>query len=209
MQFSSKILLNIYQCLYNKYGSQKWWPAQTKFEVVLGAILTQNTSWSNVEKALYNLKPYMTPQAIYHMDENKLAELIRPSGYYNVKAKRIKNFVNWFNKKGFSFSTLEKQSVETTRNQLLDINGIGKETADSILLYALDKPVFVIDAYTRRLFKRLGFSVPKKYDDFQKFFHENLARDTKLYNEYHALIVKHSKEHCTKNKNCQDCVLNK
>ena len=197
----------VYEKLYQYYGPQKWWPADTPFEVMMGAILTQNTAWENVEKALNQLRPFLKPHLIFKMNEEKLGQLIRPSGFYNIKAKRIKSFLAWFHQKDFSLERLKSMDISTLRNELLAINGIGKETADAIILYALDKPIFVIDAYTRRLFKRLGFTIPDEYDDFQKIFERNLDKKTGLFNEFHALIVIHSKRYCRKKPLCDQCFL--
>jgi len=198
---------DIYNKLYKYYGEQYWWPGDSPFEIVIGAILTQNISWENVEKAISNLKPFLEPEIIYDMGEEKLSELIRPSGFYNIKAKRIKNFLKWFKEKDFSFEQPEEQEIDELRRQLLCINGIGRETADSIILYALEKPIFVIDAYTRRMFKRLGFMIPDDYDEVRDMFENNLENDIKVFNEYHALIVRHSKEYCRKKSLCEVCCL--
>jgi len=200
-------LREVYDKLYAFYGPQHWWPADTPFEVMMGAILTQNTAWENVMKALENLRPYLDPQTLAEMDPDKLKILIQPSGFFNVKAKRIKNFLVWFEKKGYSIQALKAMEGNVLRKELLAINGIGRETADSILLYALEKPFFVIDAYTKRLFHRLGFNLPKDYDEIQRLFEANLERDVALYNEYHGLIVQHSKEVCRKKPLCTQCFL--
>ena len=148
------VLLEIYRRLNQSYGAQHWWPADSTFEVMVGAILTQNTSWINVEKAINNLKEVdvLNVHSLIELSEDKLAKLIRPSGYFNVKAKRIKHFVCWFEAEG-QFNGLKKLDDQTLRNRLLEVNGIGPETADDILLYAFERPVFVIDSYTRRLLK--------------------------------------------------------
>ncbi|MBA1336666.1 MAG: Endonuclease III [Firmicutes bacterium] len=200
-------LMGIYNKLYRHYGPQHWWPGDTRFEIVIGAILTQNTSWSNVEKAIVNMKPYLEPEILHRMDVNRLAEMIKPSGFFNVKANRIRNFLDWFSGKGYSFSRLMEMDVEELRKELLGINGVGRETADSIILYGLGKPVFVIDAYTRRLFGRLGFDMPDDYDDVRVIFENRLDRHEGLFNEYHALIVRHSKECCRKKPDCANCIL--
>lgn len=202
-----KLIEDIYIKLLDYYGPQSWWPADSPFEVMLGAILTQNTNWNNVEKALDNLKPYMQPQIIYAMDMDKLKVLIKPSGFYNIKAKRIKNFLEWFKGYNFSLERLKQIDMYTLRRELLTISGIGKETADSILLYALNMPIFVIDAYTRRMFSRLGIAIPKKYDEVQRLFHTAIDENTDVYNEYHALIVCHSKRFCRKKPDCNGCFL--
>lgn len=179
----------IYTKLYSKFGPQDWWPtaqsmkhgtrSMRQFEICVGAILTQNTAWKNVEKAISNLHAarVMNPDAISKMRRTLLAELIRPAGYFNQKAKKLKIFSNWFLK-----------NKEVNREELLKIWGIGPETADSILLYAYNKPVFVVDAYTKRLCSAFGLNF-KKYEECQKFFTASLPRSVMLYNEYHALIV--------------------
>jgi len=149
----SETLSEIYQLLYDAFGPQHWWPGETTFEIMAGAILTQNTSWTNVEKAIANLKSagYLTPEALHRIDLTQLAELIRPAGYYNIKAKRLKNFVNWlFDNYSGELANLDTVYTDQLREELLAIKGIGRETADSILLYALGRPVFVVDAYTAR-----------------------------------------------------------
>lgn len=206
-------LWSIYRRLYRKFGPQDWWPADAPFEVIVGAILTQNTSWSNVEKAINNLKKNgrLTPKTLSSANTATIARLIRPSGYYNIKAKRLKNFLNVLNKrfKGSLKNMLSAKQKEL-RRVLLEISGIGPETADSILLYAANKPSFVIDAYTRRILSRHGFiSKELSYDGLQALFMENLPHNTGLFNEYHALIVKTGKELCRKTRpKCDMCPLN-
>jgi len=202
----------IYQKLYSSFGSQRWWPADTPFEVMTGAILTQNTSWLNVEKAINNLKKHklLQPHKLYILSHKRLASLIRPAGYYNIKAKRLKNFLRFFIKhyEG-SVKKMSRIATPCLRQQLLSVNGIGPETADSILLYALNKPVFVVDAYTKRVLLRHRFiSADADYDKIQNLFMKNLKRGVKLFNEYHALLVKLGKEFCLKNKpRCGICPL--
>jgi len=202
----------IYQKLYSCFGRQHWWPAKDPFEVMVGAILTQNTNWANVEKAIRNLKKrkVLFPKGLYGLTEKELAGLIRPAGYYNVKAKRLREFLAFLFRE-YRGSTRKMFSVDAQRlrQQLLFVNGIGPETADSILLYALKKPVFVIDAYTRRIFSRHKFvSEGAGYDELQNLFTEHLKTDTRLFNEYHALIVRLGKDFCLKNKpRCAICPL--
>ena len=204
-------LLEIYNLLYKTYGPRKWWPADTSFEVIIGAILTQNTNWSNVEKAIANLKKagLLKPEQLKRVSLSRLATCIKPSGYFNQKAKLIKGFLKYFykNYKG-RVALMKKTSLPVLRKELLDINGIGPETADSILLYALDKPIFVIDSYTKRLFNCLFITeYDNSYHDMQDFFMENLPIKQKLFNEYHALIVTHAKEVCKKKPHCSKCIL--
>ncbi len=205
-------LLNIYNSLLAHYGPQHWWPGETPFEVMVGAILTQNTNWGNVEKAISNLKrsDSLSPEAINAMPETTLAELIKPSGYFNIKAKRLKSFIRYFveNYNGKT-EEMRKRSSAQIRRELLSVSGIGPETADSILLYSLEMPVFVVDAYTKRIFSRHGFFPPDSdYHDVQRFFMDSLPEDVKLYNEYHALIVRLAKDRCVKKSGqCELCIL--
>ena len=207
----SNKLLAIYRILHKKYSPQKWWPARTRFEVIVGAILTQNTAWTNVEKAIADLKRsgLLSAGKIRDIDTRSLARLIRPAGYYNIKAGRLKNFVSFlYDEYGGSIKDLSSEETGKLRNVLLGVNGIGPETCDSIMLYALHKKVFVVDAYTKRVFSRHGFF--KESDDYhkvQKYFIENLPKSEKLYNEYHALIVRVAKEFCRTKPDCKNCPL--
>jgi len=209
---------SIYKVLYKTYGPQKWWPTtlegnlhptyhgkkptpKQKFEIIIGAILTQNTAWKNVEKAIFNLNntKLLDINKIKSEKKHKIANLIKPSGYYNQKAERLKLAAKFFSKNN-----------QPTRKQLLSVKGIGPETADSILLYAFNKPIFVIDAYTKRIFSRIGICKNKySYDELQNIFHSSLPRSPKLFNEYHALIVELAKKHCTKNPDCISCPISK
>jgi len=202
----------IYRLLYRHFGPQYWWPAKSPFEVMVGAILTQNTSWSNVEKVIANLKKHkvLTPLKIYQLPKGKLARLIRSAGYYNIKAVRLKAFLKFFiNNYRASISKISKASLPVLRRELLSVKGVGPETADSILLYALNKPVFVIDAYTKRIFSRHKL-LPQEvsYPEAQMFFMSGLKNDVKLFNEYHALLVALAKAYCSKSKpKCSLCPL--
>lgn len=203
---------NIYRLLYEKYGPQGWWPGDSGLECILGAILTQNTSWNNVEKAIHNLKnlDLISVEKLNQLRTDELAELIRPSGYYNQKAIKIKNFIIFLseNYQGKLENMLEEEAW-VLRNKLLQIKGIGPETADSILLYSANKPIFVIDAYTHRIFSRHAL-VPEQtnYNEMQEIFMDSLEKNVELFNEYHALIVKVGKEHCKKQKPiCTGCPL--
>jgi len=206
-------LISIYKILLNHFGPQGWWPADDEFEVIIGAILTQATSWKNVEKSIDNLKNerVLNPSGLYKISTKKLAGLIRPSLYYNVKAKKLKSFVNFLYKEyDGNLNLMLSQANEKLRTQLLDIWGIGPETADSILLYAANKKTFVIDAYTRRIFYRLGFiGKNSSYDEIKNFFEGNLPKRVKLYKEYHALIVKLGKDYCKKEPLCKECPVRK
>ncbi|MGW8247770.1 MAG: endonuclease [Acidiferrobacterales bacterium] len=200
---------SVYQVLREQHGEQEWWPGDSAFEIMIGAILTQNTAWTNVEKAIANLKQAdaLSLPGILDLPRDSLAELIRPSGYYNQKAKRLQGFCAWLNDQG-GIETLQEQDTSELRKNLLAINGIGPETADDILLYALGRPVFVIDAYTRRLFSRLDLIAGlERYEDLRMQFEASLKGDANLYNEYHALIVIHGKDVCRKSPLCDDCYL--
>ena len=203
-------LQDIYEKLYRHFGPQSWWPAETPFEVIVGAILTQNTNWQNVAKAIDNLKQanVLSPRKLYSLSRPRLAKLIRPSGYFNIKAKRLKEFLIFlFNNYGGSLKKMFSHPLEELRKEILSIKGIGPETADSILLYAAGLPVFVVDAYTKRIFSRQKLlSEYADYHTVQKIFVENLKKDVQLYNEYHALIVRLGKEICKKtNPKCAIC----
>jgi endonuclease III related protein len=205
-------LFEMYRKLYQAFGPQHWWPGSTSFEIAVGAILTQNTNWGNVEKAICNLKKNnaLSAKVIHEIPAGKLAGLIRPAGYFNVKAKRLKSFIGFLmNEYHGSMQRMQRGDISTLREKLLGINGIGPETADSILLYALGKPVFVIDAYTKRVLSRHGvMDYDKSYNEFQTLFHSSLKKDLKLWNEYHALFVKLGKTFCKKQKPlCDECPL--
>ena len=205
-------LTAVYERLLAAFGPQKWWPAQTRFEVIVGAILTQNTNWGNVEKALNNLKrkKLLSPQALRGISPQKLALLIRPAGYFNVKAKRLKNFISFlFNEYDGHLKKMMREDCRLLRQKLLDVNGIGPETADSILLYAFDKPVFVVDAYTKRILYRHNIIAPDAdYDTIQEMFMTFLRGDARMFNEYHALIVRLGKDFCRPKPLCGQCALN-
>ena len=203
--------MKIYRRLYQAYGTQHWWPGETPFEVMVGAILTQNTSWKNVEKAIQNLKArrVLHVRGIHGLKRNQLASLIRSSGYFRIKADRLKAFVNFLleNCDG-ELRKMTKEGVETLRQTLLGVRGIGPETADSILLYGLQKPIFVVDAYTKRILSRHGIiSKDASYEEVQRLFMEHLPHDERLFNEYHALLVHLGKTLCKKTPKCDQCPL--
>ncbi|MEA3254872.1 MAG: hypothetical protein U9Q22_03440 [Candidatus Altiarchaeota archaeon] len=204
-----KDLLGIYSILFKEFGKQDWWPAETGFEVVIGAILTQATAWRNVKLAIMNLKreDLLSPEGIYEAGEDRLGGLIKPAGYFNAKAKKLKEFVNFlFRSYGGNLELMLNQPYENLRNELLSIWGIGPETADSIILYAANKPCFVVDAYTKRILSRIGLvNGGIGYDDLKNFFENNLPRDAELYNEFHALLVKLGKEYCKPTPSCSEC----
>ena len=209
-----KELKLIYHKLYSHFGPQRWWPAKSRFEVIVGAILTQNTNWQNVEKAIKNLKKanVLNAQKLRRLPKDRIARLIQPSGFFNIKIGRLKKFLRFFfeNYNG-DIRRLIKQKPQILRKQLLSVKGIGPETADSILLYALDKPVFVVDAYTRRIFARHKIIAQDvSYDEVQNLFSKNLKNEVKLFNEYHALIVRLAKVYCLKNNpKCDLCPIKK
>lgn len=203
-----KKLERVYSALYTSFGPQGWWPAKTRFEVIIGAILTQNTNWKNVEKVIAALEKegLLKPEALEAVPLPKLAKLIRPSGYFNQKAKKLKAFMKYFKQYGFDEMKMMSKDKESLRKELLSIWGIGPETADSILLYALDKDSFVIDAYTRRVFSRMGLVAGDiAYDGLKAFFESCLKPDVKMFKEYHALIDELAKRNCRKIPSCGNC----
>ncbi len=210
---TGETLTEIYELLYAAFGPQHWWPGETPFEIMTGAILTQNTSWANVEKAIRNLKSagMLTAEAIHRIELSALAELIRPAGYYNIKARRLKDFVNWlFDNYDGASANMERVNTDQLRAELLAVKGVGRETADSILLYALGRPVFVVDAYTARITVRHGLIEPDAdYEQLRELFESNLPQDVQLYNEYHALLVRAGKEFCRPKARCPGCPLEK
>ena len=202
-------LQRIYEKLLAAYGPQHWWPADTPFEVMVGAVLTQNTAWGNVEKAIANLQANQALDAavIAATPQRRLAEWLKPSGYFNIKAVRLQNFCRWYLEQG-GFDELRQWPTAELRHGLLSVNGVGPETADDMLLYAFERPVFVIDAYTRRLFSRLEMlDGTLGYETLRRHFEEELPADVELFKEFHALIVRHAKEACRKRPRCAACPL--
>lgn len=200
---------DVYRRLQSTYGPQGWWPAQGTFEVMVGAVLTQNTAWVNVERAIANLRAAraLAPATIAQAPLPQLAEWIRPSGYFNVKARRLQAMACWLVERG-GVAALRRVDTDTLRSELLAVHGIGPETADDILLYAFDRPVFVIDAYTRRIFGRLTLvSKDTHYEHLRAAFEQALGPDVSLFNEYHALIVRHGKDVCKTKPQCAGCCL--
>lgn len=204
-------LLRGYEVLRKAFGHQKWWPGDTPFEVIVGAILTQNTAWTNVEKAILNLKKAkkLSFNTLCRIPAKKLSKLIRPAGYFNVKADRLKCFVAFLDREcGGDLSKLKRHTMPVLREKLLAVKGIGPETADSILLYALDKTSFVIDSYTKRIFSRHGLAGEREaYDSWREIFMRALPRDRDLYNDFHAQIVRTAKAYCRKVPHCEACPL--
>ena len=201
----------IYRRLSKHYGPTGWWPADTAFEVAVGAILTQNTAWTNVEQAIANLKRerLLTPKAIVDATDTVLHDALRPSGYFRVKSVRLRSFCDHLlQQHRGSMKRMARTPLEPLRDELLSIHGIGPETADDILLYACDKPIFVVDAYTRRFLHRHGHvDATIGYADLQALFHRRLASDIALYKEYHALIVYLGKDYCRSKPKCEGCPL--
>jgi endonuclease-3 related protein len=201
--------LTVFQTLLTAYGRQYWWPGDTPFEVMVGAILTQNTAWTHVERAIANLVQAraLDAQSILAAPLEQLTEWLRPSGYFNVKARRLINFCRWYVDEG-EYEVLASRDTPRLRADLLAVSGIGPETADDILLYAFERPIFVVDAYTRRISSRLGWvSDAIGYEELRGFFESNLPPDTRLFNEYHALLVRHGKEVCRPRPLCGRCDL--
>ncbi len=198
----------IYRSLLNHYGPQHWWPGDTAFEVMVGAILTQNTAWRNVESAINNLKraDLLAADKIINCPDAELAQLLRPAGYFNIKTRRLKNLCVLLHNVGFE--QLREMPTREMRQQLLSVNGVGPETADAILLYAFQRPVFVIDAYTRRIFSRFGLvSGNEAYEVLRARFEGALDASAAINNEYHALIVQHAKQACRVKPECGCCIL--
>ncbi len=197
----------IFTVLLEEYGPRHWWPAPTPYEMMVGAILTQNTTWVSVEKAIGNFYGQLSPQLVESLSHEELASLIRPCGYFNQKANHLKHLTHWFQGYGYDVEQIKSVENESLRRELLAVKGVGPETADSILLYALDKPFFIIDAYTRRLLSRLGYEVPRNYDSLRYRIEAVIARDIYVYGEFHALIVEHAKQRCKKSPDCEGCPL--
>jgi endonuclease III related protein len=207
----SNTLREVYERLWEAYGPQHWWPGESPFEVIVGAVLVQNTSWKNVEKAIANLRErdLLEPIALAGVPVEELAELVRPAGYYRIKARRLHNLLRLVvDEYGGDLDAMFAAGAATLGEQLLAVNGVGPETADSILLYAGNLPVFVVDAYTHRVMKRHGWVEPDiDYHGLQEFFKTHLEEDVRLYNEYHALLVRVGHRHCRKTAQCEGCPL--
>lgn len=205
------MLLTVYDMLNSRFGDLHWWPGETPFEIAVGAILTQNTNWKNVERAIENLKRnnLLSPEGLLHTGDERLAELIRPAGYYHIKTKRLKNFIRFlFQEYEGNLDKMFEEEPRMLRGKLLGVNGIGEETADSILLYAGEKTVFVVDAYTRRILVRHQLIDEKaRYGDIQSFFMDNLPHEVPLFNQFHALLVNAGKRFCRKAPLCEECPL--
>jgi endonuclease III related protein len=209
---SRSLLPRIFDRLFSSLGPSGWWPGETPLEVIVGAILTQNTSWRNVEQALGRLKEggVLSVAGLTRLEEDRLAEMVRPAGYYRIKARRLKNFFRFLEEEYQGrIEALAETPLERLREQLLEIHGVGPETADSILLYALGRPSFVVDAYTHRIFSRHHL-VPEEsdYEGLRSYFMEALPEEVPLFNEFHALLVRTGKRYCKKKAPlCGDCPL--
>ena len=207
----SETLKEFYDALHERFGPQDWWPGETPFEVMVGAVLTQNTNWKNVEKAIGNLKRagLLDPHALYNAPRERVAEIIRPAGYFNLKAARLHNLMTLLVEEyGGDLAALFDCDADALRERLLSVNGIGRETADSIVLYAADKVTFVVDAYTFRMCIRHGLVFEDaSYDELKSLFEDALPREAALFNEFHALLVRLGKEHCRKRAVCDGCPL--
>jgi endonuclease III related protein len=209
---TSRILMDMFDLMLKRFGNQHWWPGDTELEMMVGAILTQNTNWKNVEKAINNLKDkgILNIESLHNISLPLLAEQVRPAGYFNIKAGRLKNLIEFIVERySGDINLLLKDNTQTLRQGLLAIKGVGPETADSILLYAVKRPVFVIDAYTYRILNRHGLVDDQvTYDDLQALFTDSLPEDVGLFNEFHALIVRTGKEFCRGKPLCDSCPLN-
>jgi endonuclease-3 related protein len=207
----SQRLMEMFENLLNHFGPQRWWPAETELEMMVGAVLTQNTSWKNVEKALHNLKKgdMLSLHRLSTLSIAEIAAVIRPAGYFNIKAKRLKNLTDFIvGHYQADLSMFLKEETQTLREGLLSVKGIGPETADSILLYAVRRPVFVVDAYTHRIMNRHGMTDEQaSYHELQAIFMDHLPDDSALFNEFHALLVKAGKEYCRRKPLCHICPL--
>ena len=206
-------LTEVYDRLFAAYGPQHWWPADSPFEVLIGAVLVQNTAWQNVKKAIDTLRreDLLEPRALYGLSVEELEEKIRPAGYFRVKARRLRHLLGFLvNRYGGSLDAMFRTGLPELREQLLAIHGIGPETADSILLYAFERPVFVVDAYTYRIATRHQLIEPQcDYEQLRSLFEDNLADDIKKFNEFHALLVRNGKEFCRPRARCAGCPLEK
>ena len=204
-------LLAVYERMLSRYGPQRWWPGEPGFEMMVGAVLTQAASWGNVESAIANLRSAdaLTPRAIRAMPQDELARLVYPSGYYNAKARKLKALAEYIGERfADDLDAMAREDADTLRKDLLQVHGIGEETADDILLYSVGKPSFVVDAYTRRLFWRLGLApATGSYSEYRAPFMEHLPKDPQLFGEFHALVVRHGKEVCKKEPVCDGCCL--
>lgn len=201
----------LFETLITAFGPQGWWPGETPFEIALGAILTQNTAWTNVARVIADLKAegLLHPRALQELPQAELARRLRPVGYYNLKAARVHNFLAVFARFfDGALHQLDAWDTEVLRRRLLEVKGIGPETADSILLYAFQRPTFVVDAYTFRILGRHALVWdPCSYEELRQFFLDHLPRDLSLFQEFHALLVRLGKDYCRPTPRCQGCPL--
>ncbi|PMJ96394.1 endonuclease [Vibrio sp. 10N.261.55.A7] len=201
------MIVSVFEQLERYYGRFDWWPSKDPYQIMVGAILVQNTNWKNAEKAIANLGDRLNPEVISAMPIEALAQSIRSSGYYNQKALKLKVMTEWYAGYEFDITQVKKQDLALLRKELLSIKGIGGETADVFLTYAIGKPSFVIDAYARRIFSRHGVVVPKSYDAFREMMQSAIPPDTDVYAYYHGLIVEHGQQFCRTNPLCAQCPL--
>jgi endonuclease-3 related protein len=197
----------LYDTLYARYGDPHWWPGDTPYEIMAGAVLTQNCAWNNVEKAIAGFGNRLSPEFVINAEADELIEIIRPAGFFNQKAACLKAVTAWFGRYGFDVATVQREPLDKLRAELLATKGVGQETADSILLYAFDLPTFEVDAYTVRLCGRLPIPAGKRHEDIKVYFEVNLSNSAEVYNNLHALIVINTKDHCRKKLKCNDCPL--
>lgn len=207
MERETQVFTEIYKILFDEMGPQGWWPAESDFEMMIGSILVQNTNWGNVDLALKKLNGDLTPQRLEEFELDEIAERIHPSGFYNQKAKTIKAFLAWYKKYDYQVERVRDQEAVGLRKELLGVRGIGRETADCMLTYAFAKPVFIVDAYARRIFERIGVQLPKGYEACRKVIEGAIAKDLDVYGEYHALLVELGKKACKKKPQCKECPL--
>jgi len=197
----------VYDLLFGRYGGLGWWPANSPYEVIVGAVLTQNTAWSNVEKAISNFGGKLSPEYVRNADMAALSDIVRPAGFFKQKAGYLKNVTEWFYRYGCGVPAVQRENLEKLRPELLSVKGIGRETADSILLYAFGFPTFVVDAYTLRLCERLPMDAGKNYEEVKRFFEQNLPESADIFNNFHAAIVINGKKHCKSKPVCAGCPL--
>ena len=200
-------LTEIHDLLHARFGDLGWWPAQNAYEMCVGAILTQNTSWSSVEKAIANFGGKLSPEYVRSLTHEQLADIIRPSGFFNQKAERIVTLTGWLEEFDCKPDNAAHVPTDQLRASLLALKGVGRETADSILVYAFGRLSFVVDAYTRRLLSRLGYDLPDDYDDIRHMIERAIPPELYLYNNFHALIVEQCKQYCLKKPRCEGCAL--
>lgn len=200
-------LEHIYKALFARYGDLQWWPAKTPYEMMVGAILTQNTAWTNVEKAIRQFAGDLTPERVYHLPSEELQDLIRPAGFRRQKSEYLKALTAWFLAYDCDVKRIQNLPLSAVRGELTGLRGVGNETADAILLYAFGFPTFVVDAYTMRLFGRYPLDAGKSYAQVKEFIESRLSPDALMYNRFHALIVQNGKEHCKKQARCEGCPL--